>query len=92
MFSLLLGLAISMVVAVIGYSRTRAFVSERLRYVDAVNHPLAPLLAGLGAFLAGALIAGLLPIVGVGTALTFGLAVGMGVSAGRGDVPRFPRA
>jgi hypothetical protein len=92
MFSLLLGLAISMAVAALGYSRARAFVSERLRYVDAVNHPLAPLLAGAGAFFVGALIAGFLPIVGVGTALTFGLAVGLGVSAGRGDVPRFPRA
>ena len=38
-----------------------------------------------------ALVAGFLPIVGVGTALTFGLAVGLGVSAGRGDVPRLPR-
>lgn len=89
--SLLLGLAISMVVAVLGYSRARAFVSERLRYVDAVNHPLAPLMAGAAAFFVGALVAAFLPIVGVGTALTFGLAVGLGVSAGRGDVPRLPR-
>ncbi|HZI27910.1 MAG TPA: hypothetical protein VFD64_07120 [Gemmatimonadaceae bacterium] len=91
MFSLLLGLAISMAVAILGYSRARAFVSERLRYVDAVNHPLAPLMAGAGAFFVGALVAAFLPIVGVGTALTFGLAVGLGVSAGRGDVPRLPR-
>jgi hypothetical protein len=91
MFSLLLGLAISMAVAVLGYSRARAFVSERLRYVDAVNHPLAPLMAGAGAFFVGALVAAFLPIVGIGTALTFGLAVGLGVSAGRGDVPRLPR-
>ncbi|HEX6941843.1 MAG TPA: hypothetical protein VF128_02880 [Gemmatimonadaceae bacterium] len=92
MFSLLIGLAISMAVAMFGYSRARAFVSERLRYVDAVNHPFAPLMAGVGAFALGALVAAFLPIVGVGTALTFGLAVGLGVSAGRGDVPRFPRA
>jgi hypothetical protein len=91
MFSLLIGLAISMAVALFGYSRARAFVSERLRYVDAVNHPLAPFMAGIGAFAAAAIIAAFLPVVGVGTALTFGLAVGMGVSAGRGDVPRFPR-
>lgn len=91
MFSLLLGLAISLAVAIFGYSRARAFVSERLRYVDAVNHPLAPLMAGAGAFALGALVVAFLPIVGVGTALTFGLAVGLGVSAGRGDVPRLPR-
>jgi hypothetical protein len=48
-------------------------------------------MAGVGAFFAGALVAAFLPIVGIGTALTFGLAVGLGVSAGRGDVPRLPR-
>lgn len=92
MFSLLIGLAISVAVALVGYSRARAFVSERLRYVDAVNHPLAPLLAGAGAFAVAALVTAFLPIVGVGTALTFGLAVGLGVSAGRGEFPRLPRA
>ena len=57
MFSLLIGLAISMAVAMFGYSRARAFVSERLRYVDAVNHPFAPLMAGVGiAFALGALV------------------------------------
>jgi len=91
MISLMLGLVISLAVAMFGYSRSRAFVSERLRYVDAVNHPLAPFVAGLGAFLVGALVAGFLPLVGVGTALTFGLSVGLGVSAGRGDAPRLPR-
>ena len=83
MISLMLGLIISLAVAMFGYSRSRAFVSERLRYVDAVNHPFAPFV--------GALVAGFLPIVGVGTALTFGLSVGLGVSAGRGDAPRLPR-
>ena len=91
MFSILIGLAISMAVAVIGYSRARAFVSERLRYVDAVNHPLAPFMAGVGAFAVGAAAAAFLPLVGIGTAATFGLSVGLGVSAGRGDVPRLPR-
>jgi len=91
MFMLLISLAISMAVALFGYSRARAFVSERLRYVDAVNHPLAPVMAGAGAFAVAALVAAFLPIVGVGTALTFGLAVVMGVQAGRADVPRFPR-
>ena len=92
MFSLLIGLAISMAVAIVGYSRARAFVSEKLRYVDAVNHPLAPLMAGAGAFGVGAVAAAFLPLIGVGTALTFGLAVGLGVQAGRADFPRLPRA
>ena len=91
MFTFLISLAISLAVALFGYSRARAFVSERLRYVDAVNHPLAPLMAGAGAFAAAALIVAFLPIVGVGTALTFGLAVGLGVQAGRAEFPRLPR-
>src|SRR5688500_20233086 len=91
MFSLLLGLAISMAVAILGFSRARAFVSERLRYVDAVNHPLAPLMAGSGAFFVCALVGAVLSILGVGWARTFGLAVGLGGSAGRGDVPRLCR-
>jgi hypothetical protein len=88
MLTLLIGLAISTAVALIGYSRSRAFVSERLRYVDAVNHPLAPALAGVGAALIAMPVVAFLPIVGVGTALTFGLSVGFGVAAGRGDLPR----
>lgn len=92
MFSLLLGFAISAAVAFFAYSRARAFVSERLRYVDAVNHPIAPVAAGVGAALLAMPVVGLLPLVGTGTALTLGLAVGFGVSAGRGDLPRLPRS
>ncbi|NUQ12301.1 MAG: hypothetical protein HUU26_08245 [Gemmatimonadaceae bacterium] len=91
MFSILLGFAISAAVAFFAYSRSRAFVSERLRYVDAINHPIAPFAAGAGAALLAMPVVGLLPLVGTGTALTLGLAVGLGVSAGRGDVPRLPR-
>ncbi len=91
MLTLLIGFAISTAVALFGYSRARAFVSERLRYVDAVNHPAAPVLAGVGAALLTMPVVAFLPLVGAGTALTFGLAVGFGVAAGRGDVPRLPR-
>ena len=92
MFSLLIGFAISAAVAIFAYSRSRAFVNERLRYVDAVNHPLAPVAAGVGVALLALPVVGLLPLVGTGTALTLGLAVGLGVSAGRGDLPRLPRS
>jgi hypothetical protein len=91
MLSILIAFAVSTAVAYFAYAKTRSFVSERLRYVDAVNHPIAPVAAGIGATLLAAPLVGLLPIVSFGTALTFGLAVGFGVSAGRGDVPRFPR-
>ena len=92
MFSILLGFAITTAVAFLAFFRSRSFVSEKLRYVDAVNHPIAPFAAGIGAALLAMPVVGLLPIVGPGTALSLGLAVGLGVSAGRGDVPRLPRA
>src|SRR5690606_38047878 len=58
------------------------FVSERLRYVDAAHKPSAPLLAGLAATAVAAPVVWLLPIVGTGTALAFGAAVGLGTRAG----------
>lgn len=88
MLSLIIGFAISTAVAFFAYSRSRAFVNQKLRYVDAVNHPLAPVAAGVVAAVVAMPIAGMLPLVGAGTALTFGLAVGMGVQAGRSDFPR----
>jgi len=91
MLTLLIGFAITAAVSLFGYSRARAFVSQRLRYVDAVNHPAAPVLAGVGAALLTMPVVAFLPLVGAGTALTFGLSVGFGVAAGRGDVPRLPR-
>jgi len=87
---LLISFAISVVVAMVGYSRTRSFVTERLRYVDAVNHPLAPIAAGAGAALIAAPVVAVLPLVSAGTALTFGLAVGFGVAAGRNETRRLP--
>jgi hypothetical protein len=87
---LLISFAISVAVAMFTYSRTRAFVSERLRYVDAVNHPIAPIAAGVGAALVAAPVAAVLPLVSAGTALTFGLAVGLGFAAGRNETHRLP--
>ncbi|MFN8581573.1 MAG: hypothetical protein U0163_11435 [Gemmatimonadaceae bacterium] len=88
MFSLLLGFAVSAVVAYIGYSQARRFVASRLRYVDAINNPVIPIVAGGAAALVAIPIAGLLPIVTTATALTFGLSVGVGVAAGRNDIRR----
>jgi hypothetical protein len=90
MLMLLISFAISAGVALFGYQRSRAFVAERLRYVDAVNHPIAPVAAGVGAALLAAPVAAVLPLVSAGTALTFGLAVGLGVAAGRSDTRRLP--
>ena len=67
-------------------AQTKDFVARWLRYVDAVRSPIAPVIAGVGAALIAAPIVWLIPIVGVGTAIAFGLSVGMGVAAGNKDV------
>lgn len=84
----LLGLAASIAAAVIGYTQARAFVRDRLRYVDAAQSGFAPILAGLGACMLASPIVALLPIVGAGTALGFGISVGLGVSTGQKDIRR----
>lgn len=67
-----------------GFVAARQFVRRRLRYVDAVRTPVAPLLAGLAAT-AVALPIAALPLVTVGTAIAFGVGVAGGVASGRRD-------
>lgn len=86
MFFLLSFLA-GTVLAILGYAQARTFVVTRLRYVDAVHSALAPFIAGIAAALV-ALPVALLPFLGVGTALSFGVAVGAGVAAGSREVRR----
>jgi hypothetical protein len=84
----LLSFLASTVLAIVGYAQARSFVTHRLRYVDAVHTALAPLIAGLGAALIALPVMALLPFVGAGTALSFGIAVGAGVAAGSREVRR----
>jgi hypothetical protein len=86
MIGFLLSLAIAALLAVTVHGATRRFVRDRLRYVDAVRKGLAPWLAGGAAFAVSLPVMALLPIVGAGTALTVGLAVGMGVANGARDI------
>jgi hypothetical protein len=88
MFGFLLGIAASAAVFAFGYWRSRRFVIDRLRYVDVVNHPAAPIVAALGAAAIALPVVAILPVVGTGTALAFGVSVGLGVSAGRADIRR----
>jgi len=71
-----------------GFVATRDFVRRRLRFVDAVRKPAAPLLAGLAAT-ALALPVALLPLVTVWTAAAFGVGVAGGVASGR-RAPELP--
>ena len=84
----LLAFALSSAAVIIGFTQAKAFVSQRLRYVDAARSPLAPLVAGVGAALVAAPIVWMLPIIGAGSAMAFGLSVGLGVAAGNKEIRR----
>lgn len=71
-----------------GYALSRRFVRERLRFVDAVQRGTAPWIAAAGALLIGGLAALVLPFVGAGAAVSFAVAVGLGVAAGARDIRR----
>lgn len=86
MFTMLLSFAVASVLAIVLHGSARKFVRNRLRYVDSIQKGIAPWLAGGAAFFAGTLIVPFLPLVGIGTALTAGLAVGTGVAAGARDI------
>lgn len=85
----LIGLAAAGTAAGVGYIRSKTFVARRLRYVDAVQSPAAPVVAAAAATAVAAPIVWVLPIVGAGTALAFGVAVGIGTRAGVRQIRRF---
>lgn len=82
----LLSLAITLGAAWFGYGTARRFVRERLRYVDGAGSLGAAVAAGLGAALLAWPVAWLLPLVGGGTALAFGISVALGARAGGADL------
>jgi hypothetical protein len=65
----------------LGYFLARNFVRRRLRFVDAVQSPLAPILSGVAATLL-AWPAVLLPFVTLITAIMFGIGTGFGTASG----------
>ncbi|MBV9879721.1 MAG: hypothetical protein JO180_04455 [Gemmatirosa sp.] len=83
---LMISFLIALAIAVFGHRAARHFVRERLRFVEAAQRGSAPWLAGGGAFLLGAIVAWLVPGLGVLSAVTFALAIGTGVAAGARDV------
>ena len=77
---------IASVAAVIGYSAAKKFVRDRLRYVEGAHKATTPVIAGIGAYLIAWVAVGLLPIVGIGTAIAFALSVAFGAAAGSREV------
>jgi hypothetical protein len=86
----LLWLGVSGAAAVYSYVKSRQFVRGRLRFVDAVQNPVVPLVAGIGVAIVLYPLS-FLPIITVGTGLLVGLGVGTGVLHGSKDVKRLPR-
>jgi hypothetical protein len=84
----MIGLAITLAVALIGYWQAKQFVQSKLRFVDAVHKATAPLLAGVAAAAVAMPVVWLLPVVGTGTALLFGAGLALGVNAGARDIRR----
>lgn len=83
-----IALAATIGATVAGHVGARRFVRERLRFVDAVQRRRAPWIAGAAALLLAVPFAWALPLVGFGSALLFGAAVGTGVAYGARDVRR----
>lgn len=69
-----------------GYVKVRQFVRDRLRFVDAVHGCGAPVVAGVAATIAAAPVVFLLPVVGAGAAVVFGVGIGLGVRRGARDI------
>ncbi|MGH7509880.1 MAG: hypothetical protein ACREMZ_10450 [Gemmatimonadales bacterium] len=77
----MLHILVSLAAGVVGYFLARNFVRRRLRFVDAVHSPFAPLVAGsLAALVAWPAV--LLPLVTFTTAIVFGIGTGLGTASG----------
>jgi hypothetical protein len=74
-------LLITLAAGIAGFIIARNFVRRRLRFVDRVHSPFAPLVAGCIAALV-AWPAVLLPLVTLSTALVFGIGTGLGTASG----------
>ncbi|MGQ0765200.1 MAG: hypothetical protein ACT4OZ_05990 [Gemmatimonadota bacterium] len=83
----MIGLILACAAAIIGYTQSRSFVTARLKYVDSAHSPFVPLIAGGSAFAVG-MVASVLPLLTAGTALAFGLSVGLGVASGQRELRR----
>ena len=77
---------IAAVVSVFGYSASKKFVRDKLRFVEGAHKVSAPIIAGISALLIAMVVVTFLPIVGMGTAIAFGVSVALGAAAGSREV------
>lgn len=85
MIELMVWLAATGAASIGSFAASRRFVREKLRYVDAAHSRGAPWIAGGVALVAATPVVWVLPVVGAGTALLVGAAVGVGVQKGSRD-------
>ena len=83
----MLQMLLTVVAGVAGYLMARTFVRNRLRFVDAIHSPWAPLAAGTLAF-AFAWPLALLPMLTAAPAVLFGIGIGLGTASGARIVRR----
>jgi hypothetical protein len=83
----MLQLLVTLAAGLVGYILARNFVRRRLRFVDAVHSPFAPVVAGSAAALI-AWPAVLLPFVTLATAIVFGIGTGLGTAIGSRTLKR----
>jgi hypothetical protein len=82
----LLAFAATIAAGAFGYITARKYVRDRLKFVDGVQTLKAPLIAALAAWAIATPLTWVLPLVGAGTAILFGVSVGFGVRAGARDI------
>src|SRR3989442_3233143 len=83
---MMLWLAVSAAALIGGFVVTRDFVRRKLRFVDAIQKPAAPLIAGAAAAVV-ALPATLLPLRTVGTAVALRIGLAGGAATRRPAPP-----
>lgn len=84
----LLGIFISFFITLAGFVLSQRFVENRLRYVDAVQRPYAPIVAGAVAGVVALPLVAIVPLIGPGTAILFGVSVFAGVASGAREIRR----
>ena len=77
----MLQIIITLAAGFLGFVIARNFVRRRLRFVDAVHSPMAPIVAGVVAAVVACPVV-LLPLITLPTALVFGIGTGFGTASG----------
>jgi hypothetical protein len=89
--TMLIWLAVTGAATGAAYWWTRSFVRNRLRFVDAVQRPAAPLIAGAATAALAVPAAGLLPVLTLASGVVIAAGVAAAVAHGRADPARLPQ-